>query len=453
MVENEETWHSCSIMTTTLNRVALAFLVAALTYAVITIPIPAHATMLGPCDHLNSWSSLKLGSRDTNLSDIGPIAGLQQMISEPDLMHTLDSIGTYEFCVFDSPTRLLLIQWQMKHGVVASSIDAEAGIVGEKTLAVAKNYCANATNARGDIIMSGPIVTYTFYFPQRGGGFGSDAGLQLPKYTTRVADQALSAQLAYGPQGPQQCNDALIGNGRYSLDSRPECLFSPFDSYTLKRNGYTIEASTFPSYRLITSYHGITIENGVATVTFDKGALPFFDSASVSPLVRGAIERTLKQFPSITSVRIRVMQSNHSAPATILRTYDGSTSADGSTDVASKIASLLAQLKTLQDLLAKLQGGVTNIGQTSSSGLNCLALTRDLWIGKADSETNGEVSKLQQFLIKEGVYPEGVVSGYYGNLTAQAVVRWQKAHGMDFVTTKSGVGPMTRERMKVCGVW
>ena len=111
-----------------------------------------------------------------------------------------------------------------------------------------------------------------------------------------------------------------------------------------------------------------------------------------------------------------------------------------------------AQIKTLQDLIAKLRGEASAPTQSGGYGLNCLMLTHDLWIGKSDAETNGEVSKLQQFLIKEGVYPESVVSGYYGNLTAQAVVRWQKARGMDFVTTKSGVGPMTRERMKVCGV-
>jgi len=40
------------------------------------------------------------------------------------------------------------------------------------------------------------------------------------------------------------------------------------------------------------------------------------------------------------------------------------------------------------------------------------------------------------------------VTGYYGSKTAVNVMEWQKAHGMDFVTLKSGVGPMTRSKMK-----
>ena len=95
-------------------------------------------------------------------------------------------------------------------------------------------------------------------------------------------------------------------------------------------------------------------------------------------------------------------------------------------------------------LQARLQSSV-------SQSMACVDLTYDLWIRKTDGETGGEVSKLQRFLVGAGVYPEAKITGYYGDLTAQAVVRWQKAHGMDFVTTASGVGPMTRERMKCVG--
>lgn len=82
----------------------------------------------------------------------------------------------------------------------------------------------------------------------------------------------------------------------------------------------------------------------------------------------------------------------------------------------------------------------------------CIYLTQSLIVGSTDATTNGEVSKLQQFLVVAGVYPEARITGYYGILTAQAVVRWQKAHGMDFVTTASGVGPMTRAKLREqCG--
>ena len=439
-----------------LGGVGVLFLMSSL----ITAPQTASATMLGPCDHLNNWSTLRVGDKDTNISDIGPIAGLQQMIGERDLVNQeLDASGKGGFIsgTFDDETKDILILWQMKHGIITSRTDAEAGKVGEKTLAVAKNYCAGATNARGDIVMSGPTVTYTLYFPQKGGGFGSVTSYPLPKYTSRVADHALRILLSSTPFGSSVCNDPKAGsgcygitnNGRYVAEESAEYMFSPFNSYELGKNGYQAKDINGNDVYLANGYRGITVENGVATVGFNQIGLPFFDNPTVAPLVSGAIERTLKQFPTISQVRYKVLSFNDAAPPSE-RIFDGSSSTGG-TDVASKIASLLAQIKTLQDLIAQLTGGTSSATQLTSSvqrGHACINLRNDLWIGKGDNDTEGEVTLLQQFLVSEDVYPERIISGYYGNLTAQAVVRWQKAHDMGFVTTKSGVGPMTRAKMK-----
>src|SRR3989344_297571 len=405
-----------------LGGVGVLFLMSSL----ITAPQTASTTMLGPCDHLNNWSTLRVGDKDTNISDIGPIAGLQQMIGERDLVNQeLDASGKGGFIsgTFDDETKDILILWQRKQEIKAWRTDAEAGKVGEKTLAVAKNYCAGATNARGDIVMSGPTVTYTLYFPQKGGGFGSVTSYPLPKYTSRVADHALRILLSSTPFGSSVCNDPKAGSGCYGITN----------------NGRYVADG----------YRGITVENGVATVGFNQIGLPFFDNPTVAPLVSGAIERTLKQFPTISQVRYKVLSFNDAAPPSE-RIFDGSSSTGG-TDVASKIASLLAQIKTLHDLIAQLTGGTSSATQLTSSvqrGHACINLRNDLWIGKGDNDTEGEVTLLQQFLVSEDVYPERIISGYYGNLTAQAVVRWQKAHDMGFVTTKSGVGPMTRAKMK-----
>jgi len=125
--------------------------------------------------------------------------------------------------------------------------------------------------------------------------------------------------------------------------------------------------------------------------------------------------------------------------------------------IISLVVSFGADTSTANNVEAALRGQTTTDSSgdtgTAGGGLNCLDLRSNLNIGRDDSATNGEVSKLQRFLIAEGVYPEARVTGYYGLLTAQAVVRWQKAHGLGFVTTSTGVGPMTRERMKVCGTW
>jgi|SRR3989344_3772146 len=129
--------------------------------------------------------------------------------------------------------------------------------------------------------------------------------------------------------------------------------------------------------------------------------------------------------------------------------------------VVNLVASFGADAATVKNVEASLRGQST----TPTTGTSaCLDLKHALVIGSTDATTNGEVSKLQRFL---GAYKEHElyttapdnqsgasatdlqpVTGYYGSKTAASVMQWQKAHGMDFVTTKSGVGPMTRAKMK-----
>lgn len=119
-------------------------------------------------------------------------------------------------------------------------------------------------------------------------------------------------------------------------------------------------------------------------------------------------------------------------------------SAQTTSAVQAQIDALLKQITQLQAQVATLRVQSTTPTTGTSS---CLDLNNALVIGSTDATTNGEVSKLQSFLIAAGMYPEARMTGYYGTLTAQAVMRWQKAHGMDFVTLTSGVGPMTRGKM------
>jgi len=59
---------------------------------------------------------------------------------------------------------------------------------------------------------------------------------------------------------------------------------------------------------------------------------------------------------------------------------------------------------------------------------------------------NNEVTYLQVFLKSQGpaIYPEGFVTGYFGRLTRQAVIRFQAKHGIPQVGI---VGPLTREKI------
>lgn len=95
-------------------------------------------------------------------------------------------------------------------------------------------------------------------------------------------------------------------------------------------------------------------------------------------------------------------------------------------------------------------------GSGSAEGSNrsgCDLLDNNLQPGVTDQSTNGDVSQLQAFLSKDkNIYPEGAVTGYYGDLTLQAVQRWQAAHGIissgDPESTGFGhIGPITRKEM------
>jgi len=124
-------------------------------------------------------------------------------------------------------------------------------------------------------------------------------------------------------------------------------------------------------------------------------------------------------------------------------------SADVIDDLQARIQTLLAQITQLK---AQMNVGLGHGAQTSPSYCD-VQLANNLMIGSTDARTNGEVTKLQQFLRSQG-YTDAQITGYYGNVTAGLVMRWQKAHGMDFVTLKSGVGPMTRAKINAnCGVF
>jgi len=63
----------------------------------------------------------------------------------------------------------------------------------------------------------------------------------------------------------------------------------------------------------------------------------------------------------------------------------------------------------------------------------------------SQGSSNDEVKLLQEFLARDkNVYPEGVVSGYFGSLTRVAVIKFQAKYGISQVGI---VGPVTRAKI------
>lgn len=77
---------------------------------------------------------------------------------------------------------------------------------------------------------------------------------------------------------------------------------------------------------------------------------------------------------------------------------------------------------------------------------SCYQYTYSLQIGSTDIETNGEVSRLQNYLYNLGYLPVSP-TGYYGTLTRTAVSRYQISQQ---IAPLGIVGPLTRNALS-CG--
>lgn len=104
--------------------------------------------------------------------------------------------------------------------------------------------------------------------------------------------------------------------------------------------------------------------------------------------------------------------------------------ADTAADLSAQAQTLLEQVNALQ---AQLSGGAAISSSGATTGVNssavattrsgaCPNIGRVLKLGSSGQD----VSRLQQFLARDrSIYPEAIVSGYYGELTQAAVRRWQ----------------------------
>ena len=133
-------------------------------------------------------------------------------------------------------------------------------------------------------------------------------------------------------------------------------------------------------------------------------------------------------------------------------------SADRADDILAEIAEIFAQIQQLQAQLDAISSGggtgTTNPTTTTpTTTSNCPLIRRSLGLGSSGSD----VTNLQQYLAQDpNIYPEGIVSGYFGSLTERALQRWQAAHGIvssgsPETTGYGAVGPRTRNALQNCG--
>lgn len=114
------------------------------------------------------------------------------------------------------------------------------------------------------------------------------------------------------------------------------------------------------------------------------------------------------------------------------------TSSPSATSLIEQLQRQIAALKTQLENLKKAQ---SEVAQTSQDIRGTLKLIGSL----KEGSTGDQVNLLQTLLAADPeIFPEGLVTGFFGRLTAQAVKRFQKKHGFEQV---GHVGPKTLKKL------
>jgi ferredoxin len=110
----------------------------------------------------------------------------------------------------------------------------------------------------------------------------------------------------------------------------------------------------------------------------------------------------------------------------------------------SQLSQTLTQIQTMETTLTQLSAQVngttanttTTVSSATSSATSTYNFTEFLGVGSQ----NAQVTELQKYLTAKGFY-SGSITGYFGTLTEEAVVKYQAAHG---ITQAGYVGTNTR---------
>lgn len=158
-----------------------------------------------------------------------------------------------------------------------------------------------------------------------------------------------------------------------------------------------------------------------------------------------------------TSQTANVSYATTGCPAVVTSSSSGSSSANGPivssggggggsvppapTPTPSSSLTLVEQLRNQIAAISAQIAALKGVPALPPQASPMAQIKRALALGSKGAD----VTALQTFLAKDtSVYPEGVISGYFGKLTEQAVKRFQKKYGID----QLGItGPKTRAKL------
>ncbi|PIR84234.1 hypothetical protein COU18_00585 [Candidatus Kaiserbacteria bacterium CG10_big_fil_rev_8_21_14_0_10_51_14] len=130
-------------------------------------------------------------------------------------------------------------------------------------------------------------------------------------------------------------------------------------------------------------------------------------------------------------------------------TFAPSASALSVSEIQTQIQQLLSRIADLRaQSNVQIQSPAWSTGTTVSSSPSKHRICAVLYRNLSQGTRGDDVMSLQEFLQTEG-YLSANATGYFGPLTAQAVVKWQASQGVSAV---GAFGPVSRERIRIwCG--
>jgi len=113
--------------------------------------------------------------------------------------------------------------------------------------------------------------------------------------------------------------------------------------------------------------------------------------------------------------------------------------AETASSTTDTVQSLLTQIQQLQQQIIQLRQQLNQVQQQEQQIVATL-------VSNIQQGSSGDQVKILQALLAAdpGIYPEGLITGFFGRLTANAVKRYQKKHGLPQVGI---VGPKTLEKL------
>ena len=345
--------------------------------------------------------TLSIGMTDAQTG--GQVSDLQQFLTDH---FGLD--GTLVVGTFGPKTQSYVEQFQTEQGI------SPVGFVGPQTRAAIAGLCSSMNAPLSATPTSGnaPLTVQMHYtLPSPSGSYSLDFG---------------------DGQSQQSIPNACAGG--------PNCLFV---SHTYSSAGtYTAKLQQTTGGGTNTQIGTQTLGTATITVCASSATSCTPSTFSATPS-SGAAPLTVTFTGIVTGNNFTLDFGDNSTP-------QASTCSDGCTTLAVNTThtytaggTFSAKLIHQSSSLATSTVGTATVTVTGAPLGSCAAPTHDLSLGTSDSDVSGDVTVLQQFLVLQGttIYPQQLVTGFFGNATQAAVMRYQTATN---ISATGFVGPLTR---------